>query len=81
MARLVLEPVVQELVLAQAVAVLLGFFAFEACFVFCFCFCFSRSFLNSVWRRASSLVSCLACSASLSYSFWCAASAALTRVS
>ncbi|CAB0569616.1 hypothetical protein [Corynebacterium diphtheriae] len=42
MARLVLEPVVQELVLAQAVAVVLGFFAFEACFVFCFCF--SRSF-------------------------------------
>ncbi|CAB0566942.1 hypothetical protein FRC0337_01974 [Corynebacterium diphtheriae] len=34
MARLVLEPVVQELVLAQAVAVVLGFFAFEACFVF-----------------------------------------------
>ncbi|CAB0612782.1 hypothetical protein FRC0095_02021 [Corynebacterium diphtheriae] len=79
MARLVLEPVVQELVLAQAVAVVLGFFAFEACFVFCFCF--SRSFLNSVWRRASSLVSCLAYSVSLSYSFWCAGSAALTRVS
>lgn len=34
MARLVLEPVVQELVLAQAVAVVLGFFAFEAYFVF-----------------------------------------------
>ncbi|CAB0914652.1 hypothetical protein FRC0418_01897 [Corynebacterium diphtheriae] len=34
MARLVLEPVVQELVLAQAVAEVLGFFAFEACFVF-----------------------------------------------
>ncbi|CAB0710941.1 hypothetical protein FRC0201_01975 [Corynebacterium diphtheriae] len=34
MARLVLGPVVQELVLAQAVAVVLGFFAFEACFVF-----------------------------------------------
>ncbi|CAB0618206.1 hypothetical protein ACQXZL_11700 [Corynebacterium diphtheriae] len=36
MARLVLEPVVQELVLAQAVAVVLGFFAFEACFFFGF---------------------------------------------
>lgn len=34
-----------------------------------FCLCFSRSFLNSVWQRASSSVSCLACSASLSYSF------------
>nr|CAB0873325.1 hypothetical protein FRC0375_02166 [Corynebacterium diphtheriae] len=44
MARLVLEPVVQELVLAQAVAVVLGFFAFEACFVFWFCF--SRSFFE-----------------------------------
>lgn len=31
-----LEPVVQELVLAQAVAVVLGFFAFEACLVFLF---------------------------------------------
>lgn len=29
-----LEPVVQELVLAQAVAVVLGFFAFEACLLF-----------------------------------------------
>ncbi|CAB0828127.1 hypothetical protein FRC0293_01868 [Corynebacterium diphtheriae] len=36
MARLVLGPVVQELVLAQAVAVVLGFFAFEACFFFGF---------------------------------------------
>ncbi|CAB1022602.1 hypothetical protein FRC0537_01964 [Corynebacterium diphtheriae] len=76
MARLVFEPVVQELVLAQVVAVVLGFFSRRALSSASYAL-----FLNSVWRRASSLVSCLACSASLSYSFWCAASAALTRVS
>lgn len=78
MARLVFEPVVQELVLAQVVAVVLGFFSRRA---LSSASASHALFLNSVWRRASSLVSCLACSASLSYSFWCAASAALTRVS
>ncbi|AWR16743.1 hypothetical protein CIP107577_02051 [Corynebacterium diphtheriae] len=64
MARLVLEPVVQELVLAQAVAVVLGFFSRRA-----LSSASHALFLNSVWWRASSSVSCLACSASLSYSF------------
>ncbi|MBG9327033.1 hypothetical protein I4J33_11620 [Corynebacterium belfantii] len=76
MARLVLEPVVQELVLAQAVAVVLACSAFPVRL---------GAGLLRVSRRAlssaSSSVSCLACSASLSYSFWCAASVALTRVS
>ncbi|CAB1045863.1 hypothetical protein FRC0546_01911 [Corynebacterium diphtheriae] len=44
MARLVLEPVVQELVLAQAVAVVLGFSRSRR--ALSFCLCFSRSFFE-----------------------------------